>query len=90
MNYLTHLHLQTTYAANKLLKIQEKLTKKILTFDGNPLKILDEIRYLGFLLTKNGSWDKFFDMIIQKARGTIAQSFTLLTSEEITFKTRLR
>ena len=47
------------------------------------------MKYLGFLQTRNGSWDKYYDVTVQKARGTVAQSYTLFNSREITFQNKI-
>ena len=55
----------------------------------NPLQTLDSIKYLGFLLTKNGSWDAYLDMIIKRARSSISRLWHFFSSNDISFALKL-
>jgi len=60
-----------------------------LLFNGEPLKTLDSIKYLGFLLTETGSWDKYLDKIIQSARSMIGRLWHFFSSNDISFALKL-
>jgi len=85
--------------AKKLLKILsmgwrelEVVQKRTSSFNirGATTKILDEIKYLGFLLTKSGSWGKYTDMIFQRGRGALAQMWDFFPSDDIDFDLQLK
>jgi len=59
-------------------------------FNGLPLRVLEKFKYLGFLLSLEGSWDKFIDMICQRARGVLAQASHFFQSKEISFALKVK
>ena len=60
-----------------------------LTFKGKPFKRLKLFKYLGFLISKTGSWESYFKKIIQKARGSLAQAYHFFKSEFISFSLKI-
>ena len=58
-------------------------------FLGKPFKRIEHFKYLGFLLTNNGSWNEFYEMLINRAKGKLAQCHHFFNSEDISFGTKI-
>ena len=60
-----------------------------LFFNGKPLKELESIKYRGFLLTRSGTWDKYLDTIIKRARSMIGRIWHFCSADDIPCKLKL-
>ena len=59
------------------------------TFCNKPFKKIEHLKYLGFLLSKNGSWTEYFEMLIKRAIGKLAQLYHFFRDESIDFETKI-
>ena len=66
-----------------------KRPREALIFDGTPLKELEQMKYLGFLLTENGSWDNYIDLVVQRARGAVGSLWYFFSSGDISFAQKI-
>ena len=47
-------------------------------FQDKPFKQVDGLKYLGFLISKDGSWDSHLEMLIKRAISRLAISYDFL------------
>ena len=58
-------------------------------FQDKPFKRVHGLKYLGFLISKDGSWDSHLEMLIKRAISRLAISYDFFNAEFISFEVKI-